>query len=63
MIRMKIRGMNSARRAASNRVQGVVSVMSTTSETEVATRMTIRPAVVSPCGVIPTGWPCQCRTG
>ena len=46
---MNIRGTNSARSAASSRVHGVVSVSSTTSEIDVATRVTIRPADVRPC--------------
>ena len=44
---------SSARSAASSRVHGVVSVSSTTSEIDVATRMTIRPAAVRPWLVMP----------
>ena len=59
MIRMKIFGTYRARSAASSFVHGVVKVSRTTSETDVATRITSRPAPVRPCSVIPTGWPCQ----
>ncbi len=52
-----MRGTNSARRAASSRAHGVVRVSSTTSEIDVATRITIRPAAVSPCWVRPTSLP------
>ena len=63
MMRMKIRGTNSARRLASSFVHGVVSVSRTTSETEVATLITISPADVRPCEVTPTALPFQCHRG
>ncbi len=63
MIRMKILGTYRARRPARSFVHGVVKVSRTTSETDVATRMTSRPAPVRPCSVIPTGWPFQCHSG
>ena len=54
---MNMRGTARARSAASSRFHGVVSVSSTTSEIDTATRVTIRPAEVSPWLVIPTRWP------
>ena len=63
MTRMNIRGTNSARSAASRRGHGVVIVTSTTSEIDVATRMTIRPAAVNPCSVSPTRVPNQVPSG
>src|SRR6478735_7046546 len=49
----------SACSAFSSRGQGVVSVSSTASETDVATRVTINSAAVRPCWVRPTGVPNQ----
>ena len=53
----------SARSAASSRVHGVVSVSSTTSEIDVATRVTISPAEVRPWAVRPTSCPNQVPSG
>ena len=48
-----MRGTPSARRADSSRAQGVVSVTSITSEIEVATRIVMIAAAISPCRVSP----------
>lgn len=63
MIRMKIFGTNRARSAARSLTHGVVSVSSTTSETDVATRSTMMTAAVMPWLVRPTAFPCQCHMG
>ncbi len=60
---MNMRGTNNDRNAASSFVHEVVSVSSTTSETDVATRVTISAALVSPCDVSPTSWPNQVPSG
>ena len=57
------RGTRSARSAARSRGQGVVTVSRTTTEIEVATRMTMRPAAVRPCAVKPTGVPNHVPSG
>ncbi len=63
MTSTKIFGTPSARSAASSRTHGVVSVSSTTSEMDVATRVMMSPAPCRPCSVMPCGWPCQCHSG
>ena len=53
MTSTKMRGTPSARSAASRRTHGVVSVTRTTSEMDVATRVTTSAALVSPWAVNP----------
>ena len=58
-----MRGTNSERSDASSRFHGVVTVSSTTSEIDTATRVTISAAESSPWRVSPAGWPNQVPSG